>query len=37
MTTKERLHRLIDALTEAEAVDLLHFAEEHAGRLYQLP
>lgn len=37
MTTKERLHVLVDALSEDEATDLLHFAEEHAGGSYLCP
>jgi len=37
MTTKERLHLLVDALSEDEASDLLHFAEEHTGGLYECP
>jgi hypothetical protein len=37
MTTKERLYVLVDALSEDEASDLLHFAEEHAGASYECP
>lgn len=37
MTTKERLHLLVDALSEDEASDLLHYAEEHAGGSYACP
>jgi uncharacterized protein (UPF0212 family) len=37
MTTKERLHILVDALNEDEASDLLHYAEVHAGGSYQCP
>ena len=37
MTTKERLHLLVDALNEDEASDLLHYAEEHAGGSYVCP
>jgi hypothetical protein len=37
MTTKERLHLLVDALNDEEASDLLHFAEEHTGGSYECP
>lgn len=37
MTTKERLHLLIDGLSEDEASELLHFAEEHTGAAYACP
>lgn len=37
MTTKERLHLLVDALSDDEASDLLHYAEEHAGGSYECP
>lgn len=37
MTTKERLHLIVDALSEDEASDLLRFAEEHAGGSYLCP
>jgi hypothetical protein len=37
MTTKERLHLLIDGLSEDEASELLHFAEEHTGAAYLCP
>lgn len=37
MTTKERLHSIIETLSEKEASDLLHYAEEHAGGSYACP
>lgn len=37
MTTKERLHVLVDALSEAEAAELLHYAEQHTGGTYVCP
>ena len=37
MTTKERLHLLIEALSDDEAAELLHFAEEHTGGTYVCP
>ncbi|HEX6371553.1 MAG TPA: hypothetical protein VF006_21720 [Longimicrobium sp.] len=37
MTTKERLHLLVDALSEDEASNLLHFVEEHTGGSYLCP
>ena len=37
MTTKERLHLLVDALSETEAAELLHYAEEHTGGTYVCP
>lgn len=37
MTTRERLHVLVDSLTDSEVAELLHFAEEHAGGSYVCP